>query len=117
MDKFNKINPKNIFLATGIMAVLTLFLTNTSALNGVMAADNSGYGFFDCSYDNDTNKETCCDGPGDNIKCIECDVNLETGQKSNCKEVPNALEGKNGQNLGSLNDNDMVLENEPVNKS
>jgi len=116
MDKFTKINPKKIFLATGIMAVLALFLTNTSALNGVMAVDNSGYGFFDCSYDNGTNKETCCDGPDDNIKCIECDVNLQTGQKTNCKEVPNALEGKNGPNLGSLNDRDMVLENEPVNQ-
>ena len=114
MNKFNKINPKNIFLATGMMAVMALFLTNISALNGVLAADNSGYGFLDCSYDNDTNKETCCDGPSDNIKCTECDVNLETGQKSNCKEVPNALEGKNGLNLGSLNGNDMVLENEPV---
>jgi len=59
MDKFNKINPKKTFLAIGIMAVLALFLTNTSALNGVLAVDNSGYGFFDCSYDNGTNKETC----------------------------------------------------------
>ncbi len=116
MNKFNKINLKNMFLATGFMAVLALFLTNTSALNGVMAADNSGYGFLDCSYDNGTNKETCCDGPSDNIKCTECDVNLETGQKSNCKEVPNALEGKNGRNLGSVLDGDMVLENEPVNQ-
>ena len=116
MNKFNKINPKKIFMATGMMAVLALFLTNTSALNGVMAVDNSGYGFLDCSYDNDTNKETCCDGPDDNIKCTECDVNLETGQKSNCKEVPNALEGKNGRNLGSVFDGDMVLENEPVNQ-
>jgi len=116
MDKFNKINPKKTFLAIGIMAVLALFLTNTSALNGVLAVDNSGYGFFDCSYDNGTNKETCCDGPSDNIKCIECDVNLETGQKSNCKEVPNEREGKNSPNLGSLNDGDMVLENEPVNQ-
>lgn len=99
------------------MAVLALFLTNTSALNGVLAVDNSGYGFFDCSYDNGTNKETCWDGPSDNIKCIECDVNLETGQKSNCKEVPNEREGKNGPNLGSLNDGDMVLENEPANQS
>ena len=40
MNKFNKINPKNIFLATGMMAVLALFLTNISALNVVLAADN-----------------------------------------------------------------------------
>ena len=96
------------------MAVTALLLTNTSALNGVFAADNSGYGFLDCSYDNGTNKQTCCDGPSDNIKCTECDVNLETCQKSNCKEVPNALEGKNGRNIGSVLDGDMVLENEPV---
>jgi hypothetical protein len=69
MNKFNKINPKNIFLAVGMMAVTTLFLTNTSALDGVFAVDNSGYGFLDCSYDNGTNKETCCDGPSDDIKC------------------------------------------------
>ncbi len=116
MDKFNIIDPRNIFLTTGSMAVLALFLTNTSALNGVLAADNSGYGFFDCSFESTTNKETCCDGPDDNIKCIECDVNLQTGQKTNCKEVPNALTGKNSPNLGSLNDEDMVLENEPVNQ-
>jgi hypothetical protein len=30
--------------------------------------------------------------------------------------VPNALEGKNGRNLGSVLDGDMVLENEPVNQ-
>ena len=116
MDKFNKNNPKNIFLTTGIMAILALFLTNTSALNGVLAADNSGYGFFDCSFESTTNKETCCDGPDDNIKCIECDVNFQTGQKTNCKEVPNSLAGKNSPNLGSLNDGEMVLENEPTNQ-
>jgi hypothetical protein len=116
MDKFTKMNPKKIFLATGIMAVLALFLTNTSVLNGVMAADNSGYTFLDCSYDNGTNKETCCDGPDDNIKCLECDVNLETGQKSNCKEVPNARESKTDRNIGSVLDDNMVLENEPANQ-
>jgi len=31
--------------------------------------------------------------------------------------VPNEREGKNGPNLGSLNDGDMVLENEPANQS
>ena len=116
MDKFNKKNPTKILLGTGIIAVLALFMTNTSALNGVMALDNPSYTFLDCSYDNDTNKETCCDGPDDNIKCLECDVNLNTGQKSNCKEVPNGREGNNGPNLGSLNDGDMVLENDPVNQ-
>ena len=98
------------------MAVLALFLTNTSALNGVLAVDNSGYGFFDCSFESTTNKETCCDGPDDNIKCIECGVNIQTGQKTNCKEVPNGREVKNGVNLGSLKNDDMVLDNQPVNQ-
>lgn len=99
-----------------MVVVLTLFLTNTSALNGVFAADNSGYGFFDCTIESGTNKETCCDGPDDNIKCIECDVDFNTGQKSNCKEVPNEREGKNSPNIGSLNNDDMVLQNEPANQ-
>lgn len=114
MDESNKIKPKKIVLATGLVAVLTLFLTNASALNGVMALDNSGYTFLDCSYDNDTNKETCCDGPDDNIVCLECDVDLTTGQKSNCKQVPNEREVKNGRDLGSVFDGNMILENEPV---
>ena len=112
----DKINQKKI-LATGIMVVvLTLFLTNTSALNGVFAADNSGYGLFDCTIESGTNKETCCEGPDDNIKCIECDVDFNTGQKSNCKEVPNEREGKNSPHIGSLNNGDMVLQNEPANQ-
>ncbi len=118
MNKFNKINPKNISLAIGMMAVTALFLTNTSALNGVLAVDNSGYGFLDCSYDNGTNKETCCDGPSDNIKCTECDVNLETGQKSNCKEVPNKSEsGKNPRPPGSVFDGNVLGTKDPVKQS
>lgn len=87
----NKPHQKNTLLRIGIISVLTLFMMSTS-LNGTMALDNSGYTFLDCVYDNDTNKETCCDGPDDNIKCLECDVDLNTGQKSNCKEVPNKSE-------------------------
>ncbi len=117
MDNSSNLNPKNIFRTTVFVAVIAIFLTNTSALNGVLAADNSGgYGLFDCSIESGTNKETCCDGPDDNIKCIECDVDFETGQKSNCKEVPNEREGKNTPNIGSLDDNDLVLENERTNQ-
>ncbi|HYG00271.1 MAG TPA: hypothetical protein VD815_09270 [Candidatus Saccharimonadales bacterium] len=87
----NKTNQRNALLGIGIISVLTLFMMSTS-LNGAMALDNGGYTFLDCVYDNDTNKETCCDGPDDNIKCLECDVDLNTGQKSNCKEVPNKSE-------------------------
>jgi hypothetical protein len=118
VDKINNFNPKNVILTTGIMAVLAVFLTNTSASNGVFAADNGGgYGFFDCTIESGTNKETCCDGPDDNIKCIECDVDFDTGQKSNCKEVPNEREGKNVPKLGSLNDNDLALENKQTNQN
>lgn len=117
MDKFNNLNPKKVILVTAFLSVLALFLTNTITLNGVLAANNSpGYGLFDCTIESGTNKETCCDGPDDNIKCIECDVDFETGQKSNCKEVPNEREGKNTPNLGSLDNNDLVLEDEKANQ-
>lgn len=117
MDKFNNLNPKKVILVTAFLSVLALFLTNTITLNRVLAANNSpGYGLFDCTIESGTNKETCCDGPDYNIKCIECDVDFETGQKSNCKEVPNEREGKNTPNLGSLNNNDLVLENEKANQ-
>ncbi len=85
-DNNNKLSSKKIHLTIGIVAILALFLANTSSLNRAMALDNGGgYTLFDCSYDNDTNKETCCD----NVKCLECDVDLDTGVKSNCKQVPN----------------------------
>jgi hypothetical protein len=93
MNKSNdKTKSKSTLLGIGIISVLAIFMINT-LLNGAMALDNGGeYTFLDCVYDNGTNKETCCDGPDDNIKCLECDVDLNTGQKSNCKEVPNKSE-------------------------
>ena len=30
----------------------------------------------------------CCDGTDDNLKCLEWDADLQTGQKYNCKLVP-----------------------------
>jgi hypothetical protein len=30
----------------------------------------------------------CCDGMDDNLKYLECDAEIQTGQKYNCKEVP-----------------------------
>ena len=44
-------------------------------------------------------------------------MDFDTGQKSNCKEVPNEREGKNVPKLGSLNDNDLALENEQTNQN
>jgi len=117
MNKFKKINTTKMFLATGIIAVLALFLTNTSSLNGVFALDNGGYTFLDCVYDNGTNKEICCDGPDGNVKCLECDVNLETGEKSNCKEVPNKSEGKTVGPPGSVLDGNVLGTKDPVKQS
>ena len=63
-------------------------MSNTSVQGGVYAANPSGKPFFNCAYDRDKNKEICCDGIDDNLKCLECDADLQTGQKYNCKEVP-----------------------------
>ena len=30
----------------------------------------------------------CCDGTDDNLKCLEWDADLQTGQKYNYKQVP-----------------------------
>jgi hypothetical protein len=115
----NKINTRKMLLATGFMAVLAIFLTNTLTLNGAQALDNGGgYAFLDCVYDNGTNKEICCDGPSDNIKCMECDVNLETGQKSNCKQVPNKAESsKNPKLPGSVFDGNVLGVKDPIKQS
>lgn len=113
----NKTKQKNTLLGIGIISVVTLFMMSTS-LNGAMALDNGGYTFLDCVYDNDTNKETCCDGPDDNIKCLECDVDLNTGQKSNCKEVPNKSEtSENPRIPDSVFDGGMLEKKDPVKQS
>jgi len=105
MDKIQEIKSNKKFLTIGVVTILAIFLTNASSLNGVFAADNGGYTFFDCVFDNDKGTEICCDGPDDNIKCLECDVDLTTGQKSNCHEVPNTPKsGKNIQTPGSVFD-------------
>jgi hypothetical protein len=120
MNKLNnKTNQKNRLLGAGIIAVLYLFLMSSSSLNGAMALDNGGgYTFLDCVYDNGTNKETCCDGPDDNIKCIECDVDLNTGQKSNCKEVPNKSEsGKHPRLPDAVFDGKMIEKKDSVKQS
>ncbi|WP_458746703.1 hypothetical protein [Candidatus Nitrosocosmicus sp. T] len=68
-------------------------MTNISSSNEVLALDNSKHTFLNRKFDNGTSKETCCYGPDGNVKCLECDMYLETGQKSNCNEVPNKSEG------------------------
>ncbi len=54
----------------------------------IFAADPSGKALFNCTYDNDKNKEICCDSSNNTLKCKECNVDLQTEQKYNCKEVP-----------------------------
>ena len=113
----NKTKQKNTLLGIGIISVVTLFMMSTS-LNGAMALDNGGYTFLDCVYDNDTNNEPCCDGPDDNTKCLECDVDLNTGQKSNCKEVPNKSEtSENPRIPDSVFDGGMLEKKDPVKQS
>ena len=63
-------------------------MSNTSVQSGVYAADPGEKPLSNCVYDNDKIKEICCDGTDDNLKCLECDADLQTGQKYNCKEVP-----------------------------
>lgn len=113
----NKTNQKNTLLGIGVISVLAICMVSIS-FNGAMALDNGGYTFLDCVYDNDTNKETCCDGPDDNIKCLECDVDLNTGQKSNCKEVPNKSEtSENPRIPGSVFDGGILEKGDPVKQS
>ena len=97
MDKIQQIKSNKNFLTVGVLAIVAIFLANTSPLNDAFAVDNGGYGLFDCSFDNDKGTETCCDDAGGNVKCLECDVNLTTGEKSNCREVENT--GKPSKNI------------------
>ena len=87
MSKFYKIDSK-IFTTTGVIVFLVIIMSNTSIQSRVYAADPSGKPLFNCVYDSDKNKEVCCEGIDDNLKCLECDADLQTGQKYNCKEVP-----------------------------
>jgi hypothetical protein len=97
MDKIQQIKSNKNFLTVGVLAIVAIFLANTSPLNDAFAVDNGGYGLFDCSFDNDKGTETCCDDAGGKVKCLECDVNLTTGEKSNCREVDNT--GNPGKNI------------------
>ena len=43
---------------------------------------------FDCTYDNYKKKEICCDSSNNALKCMECDIDHQTEQKYNCREMP-----------------------------
>ena len=63
-------------------------MSDASVQSEVYAANPGGKPLFSCVYDSDKNKEICCDGTDNNPKCLECDADLQTGQKYNCKQVP-----------------------------
>ena len=54
---------------------------------GTFAAFLGEKPLFHCTFDNDKNKELCCDSSNNNLKCLECDTDSQTDQKYNCKEV------------------------------
>jgi hypothetical protein len=87
MSKFNDFNSK-IFVTSGVVGLLIILLSNTSVQMWVFAALPGEKGRFDCTYDNEKNKETCCESSSDALKCMECDTDFQTGIKYNCKAVP-----------------------------
>ena len=87
MNKFNDLNSK-IFATSGVIVFLVILLSSSSVQMEIFAAEPGGKALFDCTYDNDKNKEICCDSSNNAIKCMECDADLQTGIKYNCKEVP-----------------------------
>ena len=87
MSKFNDFNSK-IFVTLGIIGFLIILLSSALVQLEIFAALPGVKALFDCTYDNDKNKEICCDSSNNAIKCMECDADLQTGQKYNCKLVP-----------------------------
>ena len=87
MSKYNDFNSK-IFVTSGIIGFLIILLSSALVQLEIFAALPGEKALFDCTYDNDKNKEICCDSSNNTLKCIECDVDLQTEQKYNCKEVP-----------------------------
>ena len=87
MSKFNNLDSK-IFVTSGVIVFLIILLSSSSIQMETFAADPGGKPLYDCTYDNDENKDICCDSSNNSLKCMECDVDLQTEQKYNCKEVP-----------------------------
>ena len=87
MSKFNDLNSK-IFVALGVIVFLVILLSSSSVQMEIFAAVSERKALFDCTYDNDKNKEICCDSSNNTLKCMECNVDLQTEQKYNCKEIP-----------------------------
>ncbi len=87
MSKFNKLSSV-VFVTSYIIVCLFILLSSSSIQMETFAAEPGGKPLFDCTYDNTKNKDICCDSSNNALKCIECDADLQTEQKYNCKEVP-----------------------------
>ena len=87
MNKLNYLNSK-IFVTLGVIGIVVILLSSALVQSEIFAAFPGEKPRFDCTYDNDKNKETCCDSANDTLKCLECDVDFQNEQKYNCKEVP-----------------------------
>src|SRR6187551_1172292 len=87
MSKYNDFNSK-IFVTSGIIGFLIILLSSALVQLEIFAALPGEKALFDCTYDNDKNKEICCDSSNNTLKCIECNVDPQRERKYNCKEVP-----------------------------
>jgi hypothetical protein len=87
MSKFNGFNLK-IFVTSLVIGFLIIILSSTSVQIEIFAALPGEKALFDCTYDNDKKKEICCDSLSNALKCMECNVDLQTEQKYNCREIP-----------------------------
>jgi hypothetical protein len=87
MSKFYKINSK-IFTTAGVIVFWSLSCQISQFKAGYMQQTPVENPFSIVYMTSDKNKEICCEGIDDNLKCLECDADLQTGQKYNCKEAP-----------------------------
>lgn len=86
MVRSNSMNSNNLFMS-GVIIILVILILGNSIHRETFAALPGEKPHFDCTYNSDKNKDTCCDSSDNNIKCIECDVDFEIDQRYNCKQV------------------------------
>jgi hypothetical protein len=119
MDNIQKIRPEKVFLAIGIAATFAIFLTNP-VVSSAYAIFGWGISGPDCVID-ENNYEVCCDyaDDGKTVVCTGCDVDIETGEKSNCKNEPVESETSSGdrntvnQEIGQSSDQNSLPEKDP----
>lgn len=87
MSKINNFS-SSILVTPCVIVFLFLLLSSSSTQMETFAAEPGAKPLFDCTHDNAKNKDICCDSSNNSLKCIECDADLQTEQKYNCKEIP-----------------------------